>query len=87
MVAISAESATDSKTMKDRHKAPFLFIADESLELIDYYQFRNNDIAHPGFSLLHHGNVVWRQREMKFIRKDAQTILRQVQTAQLNSSP
>ncbi len=68
--------------MKDRKKAPFLFIADKSLELIDAYDIRNNNIAYPGFFLLHHGRVVWKHREMKFHRQNTSAILQLVKTAQ-----
>ena len=38
--AVSAEAPADSRRMKDRQQAPFLFIADQDLALIDHFGLR-----------------------------------------------
>ncbi len=84
LVAISAESPAESNVMKKRKNASFMFIADPSLKLIDAYHFRNKNISQPGFVLLHQGEVVWEQREMKFHRQNTTTIIEHIQEAQMS---
>jgi len=83
LVAISAELPEESIVMKKRQKAPFLYLADKSLELINAFQFRDKKIAQPGFVLLHWRKIVWERREMKFLRQKTSAIFTQIQKAQL----
>ncbi len=83
---ISAESPGNSIKMKNRHQAPFTFIADDELEIINVFGFRNGSIARPGFVLLKQGREVWRRNEKKFRRTDTAEIIHAVTGAMAESS-
>jgi len=68
--------------MQERKKAPFLFIADENLELIDAYDNRDGNIAKPGFILLHQGENVWQHSEFKYLRQNMLAIIEKIKTIQ-----
>jgi len=82
LVAISAETPEESTIMKERKKAPFLFIADQDLELIDAFDFRAKTIARPGFILLHNGVEVWRHTEFKYLRLEIESIINRLKKVQ-----
>jgi len=82
LVAISAESPAASKVMQDRKNAPFLFVADENLELIDAFGIRDGNIAKPGFILLHQGKNVWQHSEFKFLRQNMIAIIEKIKKVQ-----
>ena len=82
LVAISAETPEESTIMKERKKAPFLFIADQDLELIDAFDVRTNTIARPGFILLHQGVEVWRHTEFKYLRQEIESIINRLKKVQ-----
>lgn len=67
--------------MKERHSAPFLFIADQDLTLINRYDMRNSKIAKPGFVLLYHQQEVWRKTEFKYLRTAPDVILHLIESA------
>ena len=70
--------------MQERSNAPFLFVADSAMELIDAYNFRDDSIARPGFVLLYFGQPLWRKEEMKYLRLNTGTILGLIKNAQSN---
>ena len=64
--------------MKENKKAKFLFIADSDLKLIDYFDVRNKQIAHPAFVLLNDGKEVWRTIEEVRKRTSVKTLIKKL---------
>ena len=86
--ALSAEAPTESNMTKSHHQAPFLFIADSNLAIIDHYDLRTTafsfklretkTVAHPGFILLYHGQEVWRDIQFQYKRTAFAKTLEQI---------
>lgn len=76
--AVSAEAPAESRRMKERQQASFLFIADQDLALIDHFGLRtttfsfrlmkNKAVSHPTFILFHRREEVWRDVQPKYQR-------------------
>ena len=89
--ALSAEAPAESHIMPAQHQAPFLFIADSNLAIIDHYDLRTTTfsyklrefktVARPGFILLHHGREVWRDIQHQYMRTPFTKTLEQIEQA------
>ena len=89
--AVSAEAPADSRRMKERQQAPFLFIADQDLALIDHFGLRTmtfssklmkfKTISHPTFILFHRREEVWRDVQPKYKRTAVSETLAQIDSA------
>ncbi len=76
--AVSAEAPAESRMMKERQQASFLFIADQDLALIDHFGLRtttfsyrlmkNKTVSHPTFILFHRREEVWRDVQPQYQR-------------------
>ncbi len=95
--ALSAEAPTESNMTKSHHQAPFLFIADSNLAIIDHYNLRTTTfsfklretktVAHPGFILLYHGQEVWRDIQPQYKRTAFAKTLEQIDETMAKTPP
>ena len=89
--AVSAEAPAESRRMKERQQAPFLFIADQDLALIDHFGLRTTafsyklmkykTVSHPTFILFHRREEVWRDVQPPYKRTAVSETLAQIDSA------